>query len=1087
VTDRPHSRGVEVCAHCGSPALQTARFCPHCGHRLAQAPRRRTHDFAERRQVTLLFCDLAGSTELASRIDPEEMRDVMRAYQATCARAIAPFEGNIAQTLGDGLLVYFGYPEAHEDDAGRAVRAALAIVSAVVDPAGELHRLWPDCAVRIGIHTGVVIAGEVGPWDTRLEMAITGEAPSIAARLQELAGRNQVLVGPTTRSLIEGYFQLAELGPRLIKGVHEAMPVWRVVGRTASHSRFDPSSRARGTPFVGRRPELDALHALWKRACEGDGQLVVLSGAAGIGKSRLVQAFLAELHEQRPRCLQYHCSPYFQNTALYPMVAHLQHVAGIRHEDPPRLKLRKLTRLLGPTSPHSADDVALLGRLLQVPDIVLPRQADRTPERLLEDTVRVLLDRALGVARTAPVLMFLEDAHWIDRTTMRLVNTLLRRLHGERVLAIITHRGNFPPGWSADVEVQTILLERLGATDSRCIVQHLAEHELPDRVQQEIIARSDGIPLFVEELTKAVLEANDGEAVLSVPMSLRDSLVARLDHLGSLKRVAQLGACIGRRFPYQLLRLVSDVDPDDLERGLDRLVAAELLARSGEPPDSSFDFKHALIQSAAYESLLRSERKLVHASIARDLAIYYPQACETEPEMLAHHLTAAGEHAGAVDYWFRAGQLAQQRSAHFEAIAHLNAGVSSLRQLTRSPTVDAREFDLLSALARSHMAFDGWNSPAVHEVTARARSLGAALCDPARQSEAIFGLWTYHCVRGEFAACRALTEELVPLAEREDDRTLILMADTVALVTYFCLGEFKAAEPHAARIHANYRPAEDRGLVQRLNHDPEIFAYIYESVWLWLKGLPDSAARASRRALELARDLGHPFQLCFALCNGTLAFVLRREHQPVFEQIDECLKRAKESLIPAFRAYAPLMGAPALIDRDPTPSTLARLRRCMAATETSGAGMHVPLYLIHMAEAHEHMGELPEAEAALDRAMEMAAKTGECWLDPELHRLRARLLRQSPTGDERRAEAWLRSGLQRARELDARGFELRTAIDLADLLGKQGRQREALALLQPIYASFREGLDTPDLLQASDLLARLSSSQPTGHAPDPTC
>jgi class 3 adenylate cyclase/predicted ATPase len=1038
--------------------------------------RKGSQETGERRQVTLLFCDLVGSTELATRVDPEEMRDVMRAYQATCAEAIRPFEGNIAQTLGDGLLVYFGYPEAHEDDAQRAVRAALAIVSAIADTDGELHRIWADCAVRIGIHTGLVIAGEVGPWDTRLDMAITGEAPSIAARLQELAGRNQVMVGPTTRSLVEGYFQLAELGPHVIKGMHEPMPIWRVVGRTASNSRFKPHSGSKGTPFVGRRPQLDALHRLWKKACEGDGQLVVLSGAAGIGKSRLVQAFRAELDEQRPLCLQYHCSPYFQNTALYPMVAHLQHAAGIRHEDPARLKLRKLSRLLGPLSPHFAEDIALLGRLLQIPDMVLPDQADRTPERLLDDTVRVLLDRALGVAGEAPALLFLEDAHWIDRTTMRLVNALLGRLRGERVLAIITHRTNFPAEWSPDVEVQTLLLERLGLEDSRSIVQHLAEHTLGDHVKREIVARSDGIPLFVEELTKAVLESNDGDAP-SVPMSLRDSLVARLDHLGSLKRVAQLGACIGRRFPYQLLRLVSDVDAEDLQRGLDRLVAAELLARSGEPPDASFDFKHALIQSAAYESLLRSERKQVHAAIARDLAIYYPQACETEPEVVAHHLTAAGEHAGAVNYWFRAGQLAQQRSAHFEAIAHLNAGLQSLRQLTPSPALDAQEFDLLSALARSHMAFDGWNSHRVHEVTTRARALGRAMGDPAKQSEAIFGIWTYHCVRGEFAACRALAEEFVPLAEAEDDRTLILMADTVALVTYFCLGEFATAQRHADRIHANYRADEDRALVQRLNHDPEIFAFIYESFWLWVQGFPDAAARASRRAVELARTLRHPFQLCFALCNGTVAFVLRREPEPVFEQVEECLALAKDYVIPAFRAYAPLMGAPALIDRHPTPTTIARLRRCVAAVQASEAGMHVPLYLIHMAEAHEHMGELPEAEASIDRALEMTKTTGECWLVPELHRLRARLLRQGPNPDQEKAEAWLRSGLQRARELNARGFELRIAIDLAELLENHGKPREALALLEPIYASYREGLGTPDLRQAREVLQRLSAPQ----------
>lgn len=1069
-----------VCAQCGASGATDARFCSQCGQRVGppasdltgSGERPRAQLAGERRQVTVLFCDLVNSTELATRIDPEEMRDVMRAYQDTCAHAIAAFEGRIAQTLGDGLLVYFGYPEAHEDDAQRAVRAALAIVSAVSNVDGELHRLWPQCAVRLGIYTGLVIAGEVGPWDTRLDMAVTGDAPNIAARLQALAGAGQVVIGPTTRQLVEGRFVLRELGPHVIKGVSEPMRIWRVLGGADSSGRAAPRLAAAGTPFVGRSAELDVLRAAFARACAGEGQALLISGPAGIGKSRLVQAFRSELRGQRVICMQYHCSPYFQHTALYPVVAYLQHAAGIRHEHSASLKLRKLRRLLGPLSENFARDLALLARLLQIPGASLPEHAAQTPERLLDDTVEVMLRRSLRLASDAPLLLVLEDAHWIDRTTLRMARALLGLLRGVKVLGIATHRGRFEGEASDAAPLTTLLLDRLDPDASQSIVQHLARHDLPPQLQREIVARGDGIPLFVEELTKAVLETRDGDRLPAVPASLRDSLVARLDRLGPFKRVAQLGACIGRTFAYPLLRLVANMDERQLQAGLGRLLDAELLTRSGELPDASFSFKHALVQSASYESLLRSECRQTHAAIARNLAIYYPQSCENEPEIVAHHLTAASEHAAAVKYWFAAGQLAQQRSAHYEAIQHLEAGLRSLRALPPTDATISGEIDLLGALTRSHMAQGGWNAAPVLAVTERARALARGIGDPVKQSEAIFGSWTYHCVRGEFTPCLRLVEELVPLAEAEHDRRLILMADTIALATYFCLGRFEQAQRHADRVHELYRPEQDRALVQQLNHDPEVFACTYEGLWRWVQGFPDAAARANARAIELARAMPHPFQLCFALCNASAAFVLRGEDARVCSQIDECVTLAREHRIPTFRVYAPLLGAPALMARDPSQATLARLQRCIAAAEASVAGMHMPFYLGHVAQAHQRLGQAREAERCITHALQMIEATGERWMEPELQRLRVRVLPSQPA----QAEASLRSALMRARELGARGFELRIACDLAEQLESRSRagMLEAIALLAPVLSSFEEGRDTRDLQHASALLERLA-------------
>jgi class 3 adenylate cyclase/energy-coupling factor transporter ATP-binding protein EcfA2 len=565
----------------------------------------------ERRQVTVLFCDLVGSTELAERLDPEELCEVMRHYQATCAQAIAPFGGYLAQTLGDGLLFYFGFPSAHEDDPVRAVRAGLAAIAAVYDPTRAPIRTSSRCAVRVGIHTGLVYAGEVGQFDTRAEHALVGDTPNIAQRLQSLAAPNELLLGPTTRKLIEAHFRLESLGPQTIKGLSAPLEVFRARGESSAATRFASRSPDSWAPLVGRDREFAELRTRWTQAQLAQGQTVVLSGVAGIGKSRLAEALRGTLTREA-QIVSFQCSAYSQSAALHPLVSMLRRVARIRAKDPSDLKLTKLQRVLGDDSARAERNVALLARLLRIPHLLAPELDQLSGDRLLAETIDWAVSWLITQSRKQPVLAVLEDAHWSDPATRRLMTQAARALIGSRVMLLITERSGFVELGRLKGAI-TLVLPALQPADSNAIVQHFASTtHLGRRVIDEIVVRSGGIPFFVEELTKAVLESSDSGTRRSVPPTLKDSLMARLDNAGPFKMIAQRAACIGPQFSHAMVAHVSGLDERTLRRGLDKLIELELLTRLAETPDVRYAFRHSLLQEAAYESLLLQERPAQH-------------------------------------------------------------------------------------------------------------------------------------------------------------------------------------------------------------------------------------------------------------------------------------------------------------------------------------------------------------------------------------------------------------------------------------------------------------------------------------------
>src|SRR4051794_12063497 len=732
---------------------------------------------AERRQLTVAFVDLVGSTELNRRLDPEDMCELIRAYQNLVAGEVTRFEGHVAMYMGDGVLAYFGWPRAHEDAAERAVRAGLAVaagVPGIAAPTGE--RL----AARVGVATGPVVVGElIGSGEAR-EREVFGETPNLAARLQGLAEPGAVVVAEGTRRLVGGLFVYSDLGPRSLKGFAEPVRAWRVLGEGAAESRFDARQAGAATPLVGREHELGLLLDRWERAKDGEGQVALLSGEPGIGKSRLVRALQERLVGEPHTVLGQFCSPYHANSALHPVICLLERAARLGRDEPPEERLAKLEAVLGRSGDRLDEAVPLLAALLGIPTGTRYPALTLTPEAQKRRTLRALVDQLAGPAAQLPVLALYEDVHWIDPSTLELVGLVIERIRQLRVLVLITFRPEFQPPWTGQAHVTALSMSRLARRQGAALVARVTgDKPLPAAIVEQIVARTDGVPLFVEELTKTILEsgllADAGDHYelhgplppLAIPTTLHDSLMARLDRLAPVKEVAQIGAVIGREFSHELLAAVTPMPGDLLDAAVQRLVDSELVFRRGTPPEATYSFKHALVQDAAYQSLLRSKRRQLHARIAQALERRFLDAGEAGPEVLAWHLTAAGLAERAIPYWRRAGESAAGRSDNAEAVAHLSKTLELLGTLPDTPERTEEELALRLAIGGPLIAAKGYAAPEVEQTYGRA----SALCDQLGRSAELFpvlrGLWNCYLVRGELRRAHDLAERLVGLAEEQ--------------------------------------------------------------------------------------------------------------------------------------------------------------------------------------------------------------------------------------------------------------------------------------------------------------------------------
>jgi class 3 adenylate cyclase len=774
---------------------------------------------AERRQLTVLFCDLVDSTVLASQLDPEELREVVRAYQDICAKVITLFEGYIAQYLGDGLLVYFGYPLAHEDDAQRAVRAGLGMIDALGQLNTRLEQEWGvRLAVRLGIHTGLVVVGEVGG-GTRQEQLALGETPNLAARLQGIAAPNTLVISATTLQLLSGFFACQSLGTQLLKGFAQPLEVYQVLSESTARSRLDVAGSTGLTPLVGREQEVRRLQERWGQVKEGLGQVVLLSGEAGIGKSRLVQV-LTEYVAAEPQAwlTPCQCSPYYQNTALYPLIDLLERVAlRFEREESPQQKLGKLEGFVVQYGLPLAETVPLLAALLSLPLSAAYAPLTVSPEQQKQQTLHALLTILVRIAAHQPVLFVMEDLHWVDPTTLEFLTLLVDQGPTARIFALWTFRPDFSPPWTGRAHCTQVTLSRLPQRQAAAMTVRVAHSKtLPHEVVVQVVAKTDGVPLFVEELTKMVLESGllqereDRYELtgplppLAIPATLHDSLMARLDRLAAVKALAQLAATLGREFAYHLLQAVAPWDEETVQQGLHQLVEAEFLYQRGLPPQATYLLKHALIQDATYQSLLKSTRQQYHQRIAQVSEQRFPALCATQPELLAHHYTEAGVLAQAIPYWHRAGQRAVERSAHLEAIAHLSKGLEVLATLPDTPERVQQELALQTTLCPALVATKGFASPEVLHVYTRAREL----CQQAGETPQVFqvlrGLWYFYLIRSELRTALELGEHLLTLAQQVGDPVLGVEAHYALGLTFNYLGKFADAQTHLLHSGENW-------------------------------------------------------------------------------------------------------------------------------------------------------------------------------------------------------------------------------------------------------------------------------------------
>jgi predicted ATPase/class 3 adenylate cyclase len=1036
-------------------------------------------DAAERRQLTVMFIDLVGSTTLSQQLDPEDYHAYVVAYQTACHQVIAHYEGHIAQYLGDGVLVYFGYPAAHEDDAVRAVRSGLEIVTAV-----SALKVTPPLQVRIGVHTGPVVVGEIGAGEHTEKLAL-GETPNLAARIQGQAKPDEVVISAATYRLVEGLFACEDRGQPDLKGVSTPLTLYRVANESDIHSRFEAARQKGLTPLVGREEELALLHRRWEQAKEREGQVVLISGEAGMGKSRLVQEMKDRVSAEGATRIEFRCSPYHQNSAFYPILDHLQRLLQFVPDDMPQRKLAKLQHALTHYRFPQAETLPLLAALLSLPQPDGIPPLTWSPQKQKEKTQEALVAWIVEEATRQAVYLAWEDLHWIDPSSLEVLTLVLQQVPTSRVLAVLTYRPDFTPPWRPWAHSTQLTLSRLGQPHVTAMVNQVtAAALLSTEVIQQIVRKTDGVPLFVEELTKSVVEAVGVHShaplqALGIPATLQDALMARLDRLGAAKTVAQLGATLGREFSYDLLQAVSPVDATALQHSLQQLIDAELLYQRGVTPHATYLFKHALIQDTAYQSLLKSKRQQYHQQIALVLEAQFPDTTETQPELVAHHYTEANLIAQALPYWQQAGQRATERSANVEAIAHLSKGLELLNLLPDTPERAQQELTLQIALGAPLMATKGFGATEVGRAYARARELCQRTGDTSHLFPILRGLWEFYVLRAEYQTAQELAEQLLALAQRQSDPALLLLAHGVLADTLLMLGEFRVAREHAERAEALYDVRQHRSHAFLYGYDSGVHCLCYAAWALDYLGYPDQALKKIHAALSLAQDLSHPFTVVMALNGASVLHNLRGEAQAAQERVEAEIALSTEQGFALFLAEGAMNRGWALVMQGQGEEGIAHLRQGLAARRATGAEFGQPAYLAMLAAAYGIVGQTEEGLSLLAEALALVDKTGERFCEAELYRLKGELLlkshSQSPESSSREVEACFQKAIVVACQQQAKSWELRAATSLARLWQQQGKQKEAHGMLSEIYNWFTEGFDTKDLQDAKRLIEELSS------------
>jgi class 3 adenylate cyclase/predicted ATPase len=1127
---------VRICPSCGQQVRPTAKFCPDCGMTLGAAETplpaksrkrigttstrkargsttssttvksRLPGSEAERRQLTVMFCDLVGSTPLSEKLDPEDLRAVILAYQQVCAEQIRRFEGYLARYVGDGLLVYFGYPQAHEDDAQRAIRVGLGIVAALpalntqLQQTVEILRDFP-LQVRIGIHTGLVIVGDMGGGGYCDPLAIVGETPNIAARIQGIAEPNTVVISEATYRLAQGLFECHARGPQALKGVSTPVPAYHVLRESEVQSRFEVAVRTGLTPLVGRDEELGLLGRRWEQAKAGEGQVVLLSGEPGIGKSRLVQALKEQASAEGATRIEFRCSPYYQNSAFYPIIDHLQRLLQFAPHDAPQAKLSKLQQALARYRFPQANTLPLLATLLSLPHADGVPLLTLSPQKQKQKTQEALVAWIIEEAEKTAVYCVWEDLHWADPSTLELLPLFLDHVPTTRLLALLTFRPEFRPPWGNRSHLSQLTLSRLGRGQVEMMIERVTGGKaLPLEVVQQIVAKTDGVPLFVEELTKMVLESGLLRATddhyqltsslppLAIPSTLQDSLMARLDRLSTVREIAQVGAPLGREFSYDLLHAVSPFAEDALQQGLRQLVEAELVYPRGIPPQATYFFKHALIQDAAYQSLLKSTRQQYHTKIAQVLEQRFPDTKEIQPELLARHYTEAGLIVQAIPYWEQAGRRAIARSASSEALSHLTQGLALLQPLPQTPARAQQELRLQLLMSEVLSMVKGPGSTEREQVLLLARELCRQVGETPELFSTLASLFFVHSFRAEFLQAREMAEQVLTLAQGTQIPYLLLYARWGMGENLFCRGEFGPARVQVEQGIAlyetkQYRPQDHPGLI-----NPLIPCLFDAARALWMLGYPAQALQRIQEAQRVASELGQPYSLAVTLQAVASFHQFRGDLKTTQEVAEQLIRLSTEQGFPDWLAIGMFYRGWALTIQTKDEEGLAQMHQGAVGFQATGAKAMSTNRLANLAEGYSQLGQPEEGLRLLTEALVFVDKTEERYYEAELYRLQGELTlqtssaassqlsvtnSQSPTPNLH-AEACFLTAIDIARRQQAKSLELRAVMSLSRLWQQQGKKTEAHRMLADTYDWFTEGFDTKDLQEARALLAELT-------------
>lgn len=1041
-------------------------------------------DSGERRQVTVFFSDLVGSTALSARMDPEDLRELISTYQKCVSEIVGRFRGFVARYLGDGILVYFGYPNAHEDDAEQAVRAGLDVIEAI-----SALKTPTSLQARVGIATGLVIVGDLIGAGEAHERGIVGETPNLAARLQGIAEPNTVIIGESTRKLLGNLFELRDLGGIDLKGVAAPVRAWAALRASAIESRFEALHPSGLTTLIGREEETELLLRRWSRAKSGEGQLVLISGEAGIGKSRLAADLLERVAPEQHTRLRYFCSPRHTDSAFYTIADQMERAAEFLHDDTPRQKLDKLDALLAQSS-TSAEDAALIAEMISLPNDGRYHALNLTPQQRRQKTMEALTAQLETLSRRKPVLMIVEDAHWVDPTTLELLKRVIDRIRALNVLLLMTFRTEFEAPWVGRPYVTTLIINRLAEHEAGNMINCIAGNRLLSAsIRQDIIERGDGIPLFVEEMTKAVLEAGSDTAAeravaavpspaLAVPASLHASLMARLDRLGGpAKELAQVAAAIGREFPHALLASIMSQPEAELKLALDRLIAAGLLYRRDEPPYATYLFKHALVQDAAYGTLLRGPRRALHARIARTLENEFPETAENLPELLARHWTEAGLTEKAASFWGKAGQRSLARSALVEAAEQLTRALDQIAMLQGTPYVRAEQIKLQLALVNALMHVKGYAAPEPKAAVEQARrfieqaeALGEPPEDPLLLFSVLYGAWAASYVAFEGNVTLDLASQFLVLAQKQDRAAPLMIGHRLMGSSLMLTGYIAKGLEHYNQASTLYEPAEHRPLATRFGQDVRVSIFVYRSWANWMLGYPEAALADVGYALESARETGHAGTWMYAQFHTSLTNFLCAEYEAANTQSDDVVKLAHEKGAALWKALGTMEKGCVLAATGKTSEAIQMVTSAIATYRSTGSRVYLPCFLAHLAAAYAEVGRFDDAWRCIGEALDAVETTNERWYEAEINRIAGAIALKVPQPNLSQAGEYFERALTVARAQQATSWELRAAMSMARLWRDQGMQEKARVLLATVYGRFTEGFGTRDLKQALALL-----------------